>query len=97
MDSLEGINTPSDLMKIQTCKPLSTNEMVKQLCEPIYTESPAIGLQVVENIVGSLTSLHEMMIDEMTEEGEPQKAISYWIEDKIKLELVLAALQDIKL
>ena len=97
MDSLENINTPADLFKIQTGKPCSTSELVEQLCEPIYVETPAIGLEVVQHITASLSHLHEMFIEECIKEGEDPDKISAWAYDKALLDNVLVTLQDIRL
>jgi hypothetical protein len=97
MDSLEGINTPADLFSIQTGKPMTTNELVEELVQPIYTETPAIGLQVIEHIASSLSHLHEVMIEEMIDEKEDPDKISAWAYDKAKLDMVLETLHDIKL
>ncbi len=97
MDSLENINTPSDLFKIQTTKPCSTSELVEQLCEPIYVETPAIGLQVIQHLTTSLAALHELFIEECIKEGDDPDKISAWAYDKALLDSVLITLQDIKL
>ena len=97
MDSLEGINTPADLFKIQTTKPCSTSELVEQLCEPIYVETPAIGLQVIQHLTSSLSQLHEMFIEECIENNEDPEKISAWSYDKALLDSVLALIHDVKL
>ena len=97
MDSLEGINTVDDLMKIQTGKPMTTNELVEDLCNTIYQETPAIGLQVIEHIASSLSHLHQCMVDEMIDQEEEGDKIAAWAYDKAKLDQIIDALQEIKL
>ena len=97
MDSLENINTPADLFKIQTTKPCSTSELVEQLCEPIYVETPAIGLQVIQHLATSLAELHETFIEDSIKEDRDPEIISAWAYDKALLDSVLITLQDIKL
>ena len=97
MSEINDINTVQDLLRIQTTKPATTQEKVEELVQPIFAESPALGLEVLDTIVCGLIGLHETMIDEMTDHNEEQEKINAWTMDLSKLHIVQELLDSVKL
>ena len=77
-------------------RPMSTKELFKDLCEPIFQETPGIGMEVLDNLMCGIIELHETMIDTM-QENEDQAHVNAWTMDLSKLHIVQELLDSIKL
>jgi hypothetical protein len=97
MDSLDGINTVSDLVSIQKGRPDTTDQKVEDLVTPIFQESPALGLKVVKTLLSGLYELHDTMIEEMVSRKEPVDKIEAWIEDRYAISKVIDTLNEIEI
>jgi hypothetical protein len=97
MSELNDINTVQDLLRIQKAKPATTKEKVEELVQPVFEESPGLGLEVVDTLICGLIDLHQTMIDDMVEEGDEQEKINAWAIDLSKLHIVQELLDSVKL
>ena len=97
MDNLNDINTVQDLIRINKMRPSTTKEVVQDLVEPVFNETPGIGIEVIDTLVMGMIDLHQTMIDTMVEEGEDQDKINAWCIDLSKLHIVQELLDGIKL
>jgi hypothetical protein len=97
MAELNDINTVQDLLRIQKGKPATTKEKVEELVQPVFQESPGLGLEVVDTLICGLIDLHQTMIDDMVEEGDEQEKINAWAIDLSKLHIVQELLDSVKL
>ena len=97
MADINDINSVQDLIRINKMRPASTKELVKDLCEPIFQETPGIGMEVLDTLICSMIELHETMIDTMQEKNEDQAHVNAWTMDLSKLHIVQELLDSIRL
>jgi hypothetical protein len=97
MADLNDINTVQDLIRINKMRPATTKEVVHELSAPIFEETPAIGMEVLDTLVCGLIDLHETMIDTLQEHQDNQESINAWTMDLSKLHIVQELLDSIRL
>jgi hypothetical protein len=94
---INDINTVQDLISIQKMRPMSTKEVVRDLSKPIFEETPAIGMEVLDNILCGIIDLHETMIDSLQEKKGNEESINAWTMDLAKLHIAQELLDSIRL
>jgi hypothetical protein len=97
MENLNGIDTVDDLLRIQKGKPATTKELVKELCSPIFNETPGIGIECIDTLICGMIELHSIMVETMTDQGEDPALIKAWQVDLSRLEIAQELLDSIRL
>ena len=94
---INDINTVQDLISIQKMRPMSTKEVVHDLSKPIFEETPAIGMEVLDTLLCGIIDLHETMIDTLQEGKGNEESINAWTMDLAKLHIAQELLDSIRL
>ena len=97
MEDINDINTVQDLIRINKMRPATTKELVKELVEPIFQETPGIGMECIDTLVMGMIELHETMIDHLAEEGGDRGQINSWTIDLSKLHIIQELLDGIRI
>ncbi len=97
MEDINDINTVQDLIHINRMRPATTKELVRELVEPIFHETPGIGMECIDTLIMGMIELHETMIDTMQENDAGQEQINSWTIDLSKLHIIQELLDSIRI
>jgi hypothetical protein len=97
MEDINDINTVQDLIRINKMRPATTKELVRELVEPIFQETPGIGMECIDTLIMGMIELHETMIDTMQENDAGQEQINSWTIDLSKLHIIQELLDSIRI